>query len=498
MRLSRFSAAIASLSLLAACGKSDTPPPAPNPAVTPTVNPETPTPPADAATPAIVEPAPEPAPAVPTGPAYVVWIATANGHESTWIAPQEGGYAAVATQPQISVFADETLWGVERPLTSYREISCDEFENETDDMPAKPSGPVHVVEHLAIRGLAGAEVGKARPMVERLPDYFQKDPDAKGVYTIIGELWGRQLSVDGGAGDLMLIVDCASAFSCGAHGDATCQFVPFTFGDTTVKPNLPAATQALSGAVKGLVKSWTAEAEGEELGAPTVEAVSMRFANGVPAAEYLFVADVSYVATDGDWSSYTQSRNYKAPIIPELALPEVPAEVVAWLAGQTVTTSYGWSAVPVDADSAILAAFKDAATVPAPRPPASAIDPTSPAVDAAGMVKRGRELTRDNKLDDAISTFTTAIELDAKMARAWSGRGYARLRAGDLEGSAADFKQALTLDDSAKFQGAVYFNLGELAEKQGDGTAAVKHYENGNKLAPSAAALKRIEAITTK
>ena len=85
--------------------------------------------------------------------------------------------------------------------------------------------------------------------------------------------------------------------------------------------------------------------------------------------------------------------------------------------------------------------------------------------------------------------------LMATHARAWSGRGYAKLASGDLTGARTDFEKALELDQAPKFQSAVHFNLGELAEKEMKLDQAREHYKKALALAPSAAVKKRLEKL---
>lgn len=87
----------------------------------------------------------------------------------------------------------------------------------------------------------------------------------------------------------------------------------------------------------------------------------------------------------------------------------------------------------------------------------------------AALVKAGRELARRGDQAQAIARFDEALAVDPWIARAWSGRGYARLQARrDLERARQDFEIALLLDASPSFQGAVWFNLATVDDALGE------------------------------
>ena len=451
--------------VLAACAKTD-PPPAPTPVAAPA-------------------PAPAPAPAVPAGPSYIVWTSGAGGYESTWLAPAAGDTReAVATRAQATVFAGDTLWGFEWSESRYREVSCEDHER---DKPGEP-GPVLKLPYLELRGLAGVGAGERSDITSRSSDYMG-GPDAGGLYTMIGEHWGRTIELTGGAGSIIMVTDCQGGYGCGAHGDAGCVFIVQGLSGKAAAMDLNAATAALEPATREMIKEWRGDGDDSEVGEPTIQALSLRANDGDPLVDYLYVADVPYSGTAGEWGSYTQSRDHLAPAVPALGLPEVPAPVQAWLHGKGKETRFGWSVVPADAPATVLAAFRDPSTIPA-KPSA---EPAG--TDPADQLRQGRALTRKQDYDGAIASFTAAITADASLARAWSGRGYARLLAGDLDGATADLTHALGLDPSPKFQAAIHFNLAETAEKRGDRAAAVALYEKAQALARSKAALQRIRAL---
>ncbi|TNF30710.1 MAG: tetratricopeptide repeat protein [Deltaproteobacteria bacterium] len=112
---------------------------------------------------------------------------------------------------------------------------------------------------------------------------------------------------------------------------------------------------------------------------------------------------------------------------------------------------------------------------------------------AMKLVNEGRKLTKAKKYGDAITTFDKALDLDANEARAWSGRGYAKLLSDDLAGAQADFQRALDLNHDKPFQSAIWYNLGVLAEKKKDDMAAVLAFARAHELKPSAAVEKKLK-----
>jgi len=101
----------------------------------------------------------------------------------------------------------------------------------------------------------------------------------------------------------------------------------------------------------------------------------------------------------------------------------------------------------------------------------------------------------EKKYAEAIAAFDTAIRKDPNAARAWSGRGYAKLQAGQLDKAARDFDHALTLDTTANYRAAVWFNLGQIAQKKGQTKQARRAYKKSLKLKNSKAVKKALDAL---
>ncbi len=425
-------------------------------------------------------------------PIYLVWTSGEDGDETVWLAPgAQGEHEALARRPQVVAFAEGTLWGLEEPKVTFRAVTCQDFNDDVLDRP----GPPATLPYLAARGLAGARKGAVAEVTSPKSQYFDGEADAKGVYRLIGEHWGRKASVAGGWPGVLMAVDCEGAYSCGAHGDHGCRFATHRFGAEAGADPMPAVTEALAGDTEALLKTWKRESEGEVEEA-AVKAVYQRVRGGRPTIEYVLVADTSYAAGTGDWGSYTQTRSHFGPAVAALGMPAVPEAVAKQVARLPERATFGWSVVPPGAAAEVRAAFEEVASVRKrevePRERAEAVKDTATVL---AKVNEGRALTKAKRYADAIGAFDVAIAMDSASARAWSGRGYAKLLAGDLQGAEADLREALKHDASAKFQAAVSFNLGEVAERRGDRAAAVRHYERALELAPSDAARRRLEAL---
>ncbi len=491
----RFLMPLAAFSLVAACGPKE---PAPAPAVpgATAVADVVPAPSAPATPTPTPTPSPTPAePEVATGPdGYLVWFQGGEkGHETHWLGRDAvGAYSALATRPQAALVAAGTLWLVEPRHVPYRETSCEVLEMEEDAQVKPAPGPRRHLEYLVARAVSGPRAGDMVELTKPRSAYFDDTPDSAGVYGMIGEHYGRSHELDGAADGLIFGTSCEGAYSCGAHGDYACDFFVHAFGDPERRFDLAAIQKSLTAETQAVFAAWEKEAEGE-YSEPGLEAIAMLAGKGNPAIRHRFVMEVSYVASGGDWGSYTQSRDVVAPPTPIHGLSDVPPPVREFLAARGVEGAFGWSAVTDGAASA-LAAFKDTSTLPAPRP-ADETPVAEQADVAAKALAEGRRLTREGRTTEALAAFDAAIQASPALARAWSGRGFAKFGAGDLEGAEADFQHALKLEDAPKFQGVVFYNLGQIAEKKGDTKAAIAAYEKAVQLAPSKAASARLEAL---
>ncbi len=90
----------------------------------------------------------------------------------------------------------------------------------------------------------------------------------------------------------------------------------------------------------------------------------------------------------------------------------------------------------------------------APTPPPTE-NPTPPAteekpVEAKDLVNDGISLYQQGDYEGALSKFTKATEVDAKLVAAWSNKGCALGRLGDCVGAISAFNRALEVDPNNK------------------------------------------------
>ncbi len=321
----RFLMPLAAFSLVAACGPKE---PAPAPAVpgATAVADVVPAPSAPATPTPTPTPSPTPAePEVATGPdGYLVWFQGGEkGHETHWLGRDAvGAYSALATRPQAALVAAGTLWLVEPRHVPYRETSCEVLEMEEDAQVKPAPGPRRHLEYLVARAVSGPRADDVVELTKPRSAYFDDTPDSAGVYGMIGEHYGRSHELDGAADGLIFGTSCEGAYSCGAHGDYACDFFVHAFGDPERRFDLAAIQKSLTAETQAVFAAWEKEAEGE-YSEPGLEAIAMLAGKGNPAIRHRFVMEVSYVASGGDWGSYTQSRDVVAPPTPIHGLSDV-------------------------------------------------------------------------------------------------------------------------------------------------------------------------------
>lgn len=477
----RYRLALAAL-LLTACGKS-TPPAEPAPAADTAASTSRPPAEADTMPPAPPHAAPPKAEVDPN--TYIVWWQTERGDVSSWVVADGEGVRIEASRPQVVVFADETLFGIETRYVPFSETNCEDFENGRKTRSGKRWLP-----YLVARGLAGRDADQTRELTPPKSGYIADEPPADGVYELVGEHWGRTLKFIGSWRDLLLVTDCEGSYGCGAHGDVNCTARATRLGSDAPTIDVEKVAKHVDPLATELLKAWAGE--DSEL-VPEFDHFAIKSKDGAVVIDYVYTASVPYAGSDGSWSSYSQSRTFTGPPVEALDLGELPVVVKKALQKAGVDGPFGWSIVKPSYLDAARRAFDDPSTLPGPAP-ADEVAPETVETPAT-LVETGRKLTREKDYAGAITAFDKAIAAEPKNARAWSGRGFAKLGQDDFAGAKADFEQALTLEDAPKFQAAVYFNLGQIAEKQDDPAAATSHYEKANTLSPSDAAQKRLEAL---
>lgn len=107
-------------------------------------------------------------------------------------------------------------------------------------------------------------------------------------------------------------------------------------------------------------------------------------------------------------------------------------------------------------------------------------------------IQDGRKQTAGKDYAAAVAQFDAALAQLPDHPRALSGRGYARLLAGELDAAEADLRKALAQPGTAKVEAAIEFNLGLVAEQRGDADEAKRRFAIANKLRPSKAAADKL------
>lgn len=502
----RIPSLILAFTLLAACGKKDAPAPTPTPPTeTATAAPATLEPPPEtvaATTEDTVEPAPEadtaaPAPTAQAGEDWLVWSRVGGGWLTRWVSVTHAGFELVAEKKAVIVSDGARLFRVERADVTVDVSPCVCLDEE--DAP-----DCKVIGKVTRPGLRAVDLAGGAPI-----DVYKAED---------GPMWGSDmdLAVDlgGGVGALLFVDWNDGGYFCGAHGSWEGGTKPFDVAKRavpdaiypTVDRKLPEAVHkpALDELYAPLKdcedEEMTREQAAERVG---LGAVGVRIGEGgAPSVTWTFSADVMY-ACSADYGVHATVTTGLLPEASDLGLAgPLPGGVVKALAAAPEQGTVGWARVTLEGDAraAALAAFQ-ASPEPAWGPTRfsevlnEASAPTGDAAAAKKAVSEGRKLTRAKDYAGAVAKFGEAIALDATHAPAYSGRGYAQLLGGMFDGAKADFDKALELDKEPVYQAQVYFNLGQVAEKQNDPAAAKAAYAKSLELRPNDAVQKALDRL---
>ncbi len=104
-------------------------------------------------------------------------------------------------------------------------------------------------------------------------------------------------------------------------------------------------------------------------------------------------------------------------------------------------------------------------------------------VDPAGEANaQGIEAAKGRNFELAVAHFTEAVRLRPDWGEAYSNRGLARERTGDIDGAIADLSAAIRLDPGF---GKAYFNRGNARKAKGDLDGAIADYGEAIRLNPA-------------
>ncbi len=107
------------------------------------------------------------------------------------------------------------------------------------------------------------------------------------------------------------------------------------------------------------------------------------------------------------------------------------------------------------------------------------------------LTNRGAALMAVNDRDGALADFDRALQSDSTFFRALRLRGYLRLVNKDLKGATSDFKQLLTVCKEKSDSVGAYAGLGEVAFAEGNNTSADTLFSKALELDYSAELLMR-------
>ena len=106
------------------------------------------------------------------------------------------------------------------------------------------------------------------------------------------------------------------------------------------------------------------------------------------------------------------------------------------------------------------------------------------AESADSTYQKGASYLKQNKLDEAISEFSKAIELNPRSDKAFYDRGRAYSAKGDFGNALVDYSQAININSPESIQSA-YNNRGLVYEAKGDLDKALEDYTKGIETMPN-------------
>ncbi len=421
------------------------------------------------------------APAAPATPAaagegegdWLVWFVKDGVPTTRWLEVAGGAAKVLAERRALLVGEGAKIWRIERADASVERMSCECAETE-DEAACKKRRKVTTL------GLRAAQLGGGTTALIEA---------ATG--TDYGSFSEQELAVAGGVGSKLLVRRVDDVFACGVHPDydhgvevfdlAAGKEIEDAFAWATA---LPAPLRRKAAEEIHKIMTECEEIEGAQKTDP-VEALASRgmFVNeltvalveGAPELRWTFGEFVVYACS----SDYTAASTVKSGLLPEAApigLVPLPPALSQALASIGSADAVGWSHLELGAEKE--AALAQVKASPEPAWPSGRVSDAAEGRDdpVQAKVAEGRDRTRAKDYTAAIAAFDAALKLDGGLASAYSGRGYARLLAGQLEAAQADFEAALARSDAANFKAAVEFNLGQVAERRGDVAGARAAY----------------------
>lgn len=132
-------------------------------------------------------------------------------------------------------------------------------------------------------------------------------------------------------------------------------------------------------------------------------------------------------------------------------------------------------------------------------------NPTPPPADPDALAKarklylarlnEGRRLTKAGQHSEAIATYLQALEVDPSDVALLGELGWASFKGGDLPGARHATTHGLRFARTDEQRGMLTYNLGRVAEAEGDPTRAAELYRESLTLRDNATVRKRLEAL---
>lgn len=421
-------------------------------------------------------------PVLAAGDDWLLWFARDGSWTTRWVRVDGEATQTITERKALLVGAGATIWRVERRDAELEVLGCDCAE--LDDPAACKARA-----KLKTLGLQATELGGGAVTTIRAPQSG----------TSYGESFAEQgVAIVGGADGRLLVEWSDDAFTCGAHPnyERAVEVFDLAAGKASEEAfkdwpaRLPEPVRAPA---EKQIKEHIAgcDPEFDTFSPPALIEVGVALRGGAPEVHWTFGSEVTYACD----SRYMAAGETRSPLVPEAApigLAPLPAGVAKALAEIGDAEAVGWSKLAVaPADRmATIARFSVAPEGPWP-PATSSLEVTR--TPAQEQLDAARALTKAGKYKEAIAAFDAALAIDGEVATAYSGRGYARLLAGELAEARKDFDAALAKDKKPAFQAAVQFNLGQVAERLGDRAAARAAYERSLELRPN----KTVQAALT-
>ncbi|MEM7153912.1 MAG: tetratricopeptide repeat protein [Myxococcota bacterium] len=429
---------------------------------------------------------------------WLVWFLREGRFTTRWVDAARSEGSLIAERHALVVSDGRELWEVARHDATVDVMECPCMDDERAPGCNHPSGTLDNT-GLKANALVGGGTVDVHP------------PDTELLYG--GDI-SVGISIQGGVGSKLFYRWTNNGYFCGAHGLYESGDVIYDLAKKDsvdpwepVNRGLPAKTR--EAAAKELRKVLV-ECDGPDDASSMQEVLDsvMQLAglhvglkDGTPKITWDFEAEVYYACSPDYAASSQQSTGLDAAAAPMGLGAPIPEGLGTVLAGLGSATTVGWSKLEVSgpAREAALAAFAKASEDPWPPSVSNEKEPKGATAEATAQAKvrlnAGRKLTRAKDYVAAIAEYDAALALDPKLAQAWSERGYAKLLKGDLVEAKDDLEHALPFDEGNNYRASVHYNLGLVAEKQGDLDTAKSEFSESVHMRPNATVSKALERV---